>query len=335
VDADAAEASEVVLSWLASAKVVALLRAACDADLLQLLAVPATPRELAQRIGCDPARVGLLCQALQAHGVLDLVGDGYRTSPAFVALEGAGQPLLLRELVAADVVLQRGIETVLADPAEPVEVGEDESLAFARLAWGRPGSRAAQDLWRTVDEQMPEVVQMWERGGTHAEFGCGVGRDLLRIAVMYPQVHVIGYDLAEHLLDDCRAQADTLGVDDRVSLVAADVLGIEVQDAYDTLMWSQMFFPSAVRGAVLDAIVRALVPGGLLLMPLMPAVPAPDQTDRSPATRGVLLTRLAYYRWDIQWDSPEEVRREIEDAGFTYLRTIHNPRTPYVLAQLG
>ena len=134
-----------------------------------------------------------------------------------------------------------------------------------------------------------------------------------------------------HLVDDCRAQARALEVEDRVRFVLGDVLELEMEDSYDTLMWSQMFFPPETRKAALAVIRRALVPNGYLMMPVMPAVPAPSRTDETMQTRGLLLARLAYPRWQIQWEAEETLRHEVTQAGFEYIRTIINPRTPYLL----
>jgi SAM-dependent methyltransferase len=325
------KARETVTQWLADANAVALLRAAYDSNALALLATPMTTAELAEKLGIDEAAVGFFCQALEAHGIVQRDGDLLQTRPAFLALDGEDQPLRLRELVAANEALQRGIETSLKGAAGFNAVEADESLALARLAWGRPASPSAQAMWNQVDQQMPEVREIWRAGGTYAEFGCGAGRDLLRVAVMYPGVSVIGHELLPHLLDDCRAQARVLGVADRVRFELGDVLELEAEACYDTLMWSQMFFPPETREAALAVIWRALVPNGYLMMPVMPAVPAPGRTDETMQTRGLLLARLAYPRWQIQWESEETLQHEVTGADFEYLRTITNPRTPYLL----
>lgn len=317
--------------WLASANAVALLRAAYRHDVLRRLAEPTTADELAAAIGCSADRALLFCQALEAHEVIERDGERYRTAAAWLALDDEGRPLLLRELVGANEVLQRGIADALDGGRGFAEVSADESLALARLAWGRPHSEAARQMWRQVDRQMPEVVKLWEGGGSYAEFGCGVGRDLLRVATMYPRVHVTGYDLMSHLIEECRAQAEHLGIGDRVTLVQGDVSRLELDRAYDTLMWSQMFFGPDARPPALAAISRALRPGGFLLMPLMPPVVSPPQTDTTPATRGLLLARIAYARWEIQWSPADAVRAEVERAGFRFVRELPNARTPYLL----
>ena len=328
---DLEKARETVAQWLADANAMALLRAAYDSNVLALLATPKTTAELAEKLDADEAAVGFFCQALEAHGIVQRDGNFLQTRPAFLALDGEDQPLQLRELVAANNALQRGIETSLKGASGFNEVNADESLALARLAWGRPGSPTAQAMWNEVDQQMPEVRDIWLAGGTYAEFGCGAGRDLLRVAVMYPRVSVVGHELLPHLVDDCRTQARALEVEDRVRFVLGDVLELETEDSYDTLMWSQMFFPPETRKAALAVIRRALVPNGYLMMPVMPAVPAPSRTDETMQTRGLLLARLAYPRWQIQWEAEETLQHEVTQAGFEYIRTIINPRTPYLL----
>jgi SAM-dependent methyltransferase len=298
------------------------------------LATPLTVEELAVQLGAPLDNTTTLCQALHAHGITERVAGRYQVSSAFAVLDDAGQPLRLSEQIAANEHLQRAIETSLSEQPGFPGVNETESLALARLAWGRATSPLALEAWRGWDAQMPEVRSIWELGGHHAEFGCGVGRDLLRLAVMYPQLHVIGYDVAGHLLEECRDLAEELGVADRVSLVQQDVRSLDLNGAYDTVMWSQMFFPPETRAHTMQVIRRALREGGLLLMPLMAETPSPDDTYEDPTSRALLLTKLAYARWEIQWQRAAEVRSEVERAGFIHVRTMSNPRTPYMVMQV-
>jgi len=325
------DAAGQVAEWLAAANAVALLRMSYRAGIMAGLAEPRTPAELARALERDPRRIGLVCQTLAAHGIVEQIGERYRVRPEFQALDEPGQPLLLREQVFANAALQRGVDSFLDASPGFGEVGDQESLDLARLAWGRPQSEAARALWTEVDGQMPEVVRLWEAGGSYAEFGCGAGRDLLRVAVMYPRARVTGHDVLPHLLEECRAQAEALGIADRVQLVPGDVTRLELENVYDTLMWSQMFFPPPVRSRALASIHRALVAGGFLLLPKMPALPDPQHTATSADVRRLLVARLAYARWQIQWDTEEALRAEVEASGFELVRSLPNPRTPYLL----
>ena len=68
--------------------------------------------------------------------------------------------------------------------------------------------------WAELDAQMPEVRKVWRTGARHAEFGCGAGRDLVRIPAMYPRVEAVGYDILENVLKHARDLADRAGVAD-------------------------------------------------------------------------------------------------------------------------
>lgn len=324
-------AAETLADWTSAANALALLRAALSKGILGDLAQPMTARELADARDLDPVLTRIFCQALEAHGIAVRNGERYQAQPAFLELDGPDCPLPLGDQVAANEYLQRGIALCFDDAPGFADVAEEESLAIARLAWGQPSSAAAQEMWRGVDAAMPEVREVWTKGATHAEFGCGAGRDLLRIAAMYPNVHAVGHDVLPHVIEDCRAAVLSLGLDERVSFVLGDVQELTLKDTYDTIMWSQMFFPPHVRAVTIRTIAQALKPGGLLMMPLMPDVPAPEMTDYTPAMRGLLLARLAYPRWRIQWDSEQDVRAELEQAAFEYVRTVPNPRTPYMI----
>ena len=131
-----------------------------------------------------------------------------------------------------------------------------------------------------------------------------------------------------------RTQAAQLGLDQRVSFRTVDVQSVNVQDEFDTLLWSQMFFSPEARPATIAGIRRALKPGGLLVMVLMGDLPAPEQVKPELATCMQMLMAIAYRRWNIYWPPSAEVRRELEQEGFTHLDTIPHPRTTYMVMRL-
>ena len=151
---------------------------------------------------------------------------------------------------------------------------------------------------------------------------------------MYPTVSAVGYELIPEVLQHARELAESLRVDSRVSLRCEDVRDVRVEGEFDTLLWSQMFFPPESRKATLKAIRRSLRPGGYLIMPLLADMPQAGKVDTGVATRMRMLVSVAYNRWGLYWPRAESVRREAEGYGFVHMHSLPHPRTPFLVMQL-
>jgi SAM-dependent methyltransferase len=153
---------------------------------------------------------------------------------------------------------------------------------------------------------------------------------------MYPSVTAVGYELMPHIAEETRQEAGRLGVADRLTIETRDVLAVDEADAFDTVLWSQMFFaPGGDRERVIEIIRQALRPGGVLTMPVMADLPDPASTPHEAPTRFQLAAALAYRRWHIHWVPEASIVAELETAGFAYLRTVPHLRgTPFIAMQL-
>ena len=92
-----------------------------------------------------------------------------------------------------------------------------------------------------------------------------------------------------------------------------------------------MYFPPATRAQTARVARRALKPDGYLLLPLQAEPPATPEALRTPGGQQVALSRLVYRVWGLGWYSAEEVRAEMEDAGFEFVRVVPHPRTDSML----
>jgi cyclopropane fatty-acyl-phospholipid synthase-like methyltransferase len=182
-----------------------------------------------------------------------------------------------------------------------------------------------------ADAAMPEVRSIWERGGLHLELGCGAGRDLLHIAALYPKVTVVGVDLSGEALEEAMKQAHALGVADRVQVQQRDARSVTDLARYDTVVWSQMYFPPEARAETVRVARRALKSGGYLLLPLQGDPPASLDALRTPAGQQIALSRLVFRSWGLRWYSTQEVRTEMEQTGLEVVRVVPHPRTDYML----
>ena len=327
-----AAGSEIVGRLLFAEQAAALVRSCLASGLLEAAQEPRTAAELAASTAVPPEVAQALCEALWALEIFDQVNGAFQLSPGLQAYLSPTAPLPLPNALTQSAQYRR----LFADAASPHGPGQptpEVRLAIARGVWGAAASPVALASFAAVDEQMPEVRRIWQRGGRHMELGCGAGRDLLRVAVPYPNTTVVGVDLEPSVLGEVMRQARELGVADRVTTRCCDAREIADVAAFDTVVWSQMFFPAAIRPAVTAVIRRALKPGGYLILPLLKEAPADEAARRSPAGRQVSLSTVLWRCWGLEWLGREQVRAELEAVGFRFLRVVPHLRTAYMLVQ--
>lgn len=331
---DLATAEATLMEWSMAGNALAFLRAVHAHGGFDALREPATADEFATRSGIEPSHARLVCMALEALQIVARDGNRYRLTEGWAMVSAPDRPAALGDRLAVATPLRRALAGCFAPASEFGRVDPDEAVALACSVWGVANSPAALESWAALDDAMPEVRDVWRAGARHAEFGCGAGRDLIRVAAMYPAVTVVGYDLLPQVLEHARRLATDCSVSDRVELRCEDVLAIPAEDAFDTIVWSHMFFSGPNRSVAITSIRRALKPGGYLIMPFMADLPAVDAVQPTTPARTQLLIAVAYRRWNIQWPRGAELRAEMEGYGFSHLHTIPHPRTPFMAMRM-
>lgn len=325
-----AAAGQALNQWYLGAQALALLQATIHTGILAMMREPRTVAELAAVTGWDAAWVTDLCAAFCGLGVVEAGDGGFRLSHAFLELTAPEVPQTLANTLATQGARIRALAGCAA-PETAEGMPTDDVFTVAMGIWGLPSSPAALASFASVDAAMPEVQALWERGALHLELGCGAGRDLLHIAVLYPKVTVVGVDLSRDALDEVMRQAHALGVEDRVQVQHRDARTVTDVARYDTVVWSQMYFPPEARAETLDVARRALKLGGYLLLPLQGDPPASLEALRTPTGQQRALSRLVFRSWGLRWYRTPEVRTEMEQAGLEVVRVVSHPRTDYML----
>ena len=118
-----------------------------------------------------------------------------------------------------------------------------------------------------------------QSAGPVLEIGCGTGRILIPTA--RAGIHITGLDLSSYMLEVCRGrlQDEPLDVQDRVSLVMADMRQFDLSQTYNlvTIPFRPFQHLTSVEDqiACLANIHRHLAPGGRLILDLFnPFLPA-------------------------------------------------------------
>lgn len=318
-------AIEALAEWASGAQALGLLRGAQDARVLLALREPCDVERLAAVTGRPVPWLMAVCEALQAHGVLEQAAGGWVLTASFAALcaEDAQQPLA--DFLISVATRTRTLAAGSACPRGYGELASADRVAVARGLGMSPLSREGRAGFARMAAMVPELERRWRRGADHLEVGCGIGNALLAFAKEFPQLRVVGIDLDAALIAEARRRAVQLQVHDRVSLRQLDAAELADEQRFDSAQWSQMFFSSPSRAPALRALHRALRPGGLLFMPTLP-----ESAQPSPASS---LKRALIASWDVPVGSDAALRAEVEDAGFDVLNTGTIEPRPLLLSE--
>jgi SAM-dependent methyltransferase len=312
--------------WASGARALSLLRSALSSGVFDATRTPSTAVEISAATGVDEGRVADLCLALEAYGVFDREGESYLLSEQFGVLASSDALQSLPNLLAKERVLERALEGAASAEGPYTALSTEEVLAIAVGTGMRPSSPTTRAFWgKAVAGTMPELHGIWEGGARHLEIGCGAANALLSVLATHPRLSAVGLEIDGGAIAAARRGAEELGVADRFELRHADARELEEQATFDTAQWSQQFFPAEGRKEVLGRAFRALKPGGYLYATMFGEAPESLEALREPAGRSYALDRLMYGSWGVPVRSAEELRVELEAAGFEVVRTTPPP----------
>ena len=312
--------------WASGARALALLRSALASGVFDATRTPSTVGEISAATGVDEERVADLCLALEAHGVFEHEGDSYRLSEQFEVLASPDALQSLPNLLAKERVLERTLEGATSPEGSYTALSSEDVLAMAVGTGMRPSSPTTRAFWGSaVAGTMPELHSIWGKGARHLEIGCGAANALLSVLATHPRLSAVGLEIDRVAIAEARRRAEELGVSDRFELRHTDARKLEEQTSFDTAQWSQQFFPVEGRQRVLARAFRALKPSGYLYATMFGEAPDSVEALREPAGRSYALDRLVYGSWGVPVRSAEELRTEVEAAGFEVVRTTPPP----------
>lgn len=161
---------------------------------------------------------------------------------------------------------------------------------------------------------LPDLGARFASGtGRFLDVGTGTGWLAIAVARAFPELHVVGLDLFDAPLALARGNVDAEGLAGRIKLRLGDVVDLDEPGGYDAVWLALPFIPrDAVPGA-LDAVRRALRPGGWVL-PGIFAGPPDRLSEELIALRTV---RAGGHPW-----TGDELLAAMEDAGFTAVQEV-------------
>ncbi len=322
--------SEVSERFVAS-EALQLIRGAAEAGVLGAFSQATTVAMAAKDLNRDESHLTDLCAALRSHGVLmsdDGVHFTLHSAWAMLVRPGGHQPLeVLMELSGTRGRMLRSI----ARGEHSGWAGDTrERFNYAIAVSPDPWSPATVAAFSASMQTNPEVVALLNSGARYLELGCGVAGNMCTLLQAFPNVRAVGVEMASDLADEARRRAHALGIADRLDIVCADATTFSRPNSFDIVFWSQMFFPAASRRAALAVSLQSLRPGGLIWSPAF------DQTavHKEPLSKtacDLVLDRVIHGSWGVPHREPEELRAELEDAGFVGAYVLDRPGSKVVL----
>ena len=236
---------------------------------------PATPRELGERAGIGEryAREWLEHQA----------ANGYLTVDDATA-DAAGRRYALPEAHAA-VVHDRDSLAYTAGVARALVASIQampELMTAFRTGGGVTWERFGADMCSGQSDtnrplflsklgaewlpQLPGVDAALRDGGRVADIGCGTGWSSIAIALAYPRATVDGFDIDEPSIVQARANAEAMGVADRVTFHDRDAAEADPRDGYDLVEAIECIHDMPYPTKVLAAMRRLAADRGLVMV---------------------------------------------------------------------
>jgi SAM-dependent methyltransferase len=252
------------------------------ADELGLLAAlaggPATSEQLSAEAQIDARSGQEVLRGLVAAGYIAEAGE------ARFALPAAHTPVLVdgsplssaggaHEVVAIARMWPEIVESCRTGGGiEPASYPSQMAEGMERL--GAPAYESAlPSQWIPA---VPGLAQRLNAGATVADVGCGRGRALLGLAAAYPGARGTGFDLHETSLEAAAANAETLGLDDRVEFRRLDATE-GIPGRFDLVLGFDVLHDAGDPAALAAAMRQATADDGVLLV-LEPAS-ADDPSD--------------------------------------------------------
>jgi SAM-dependent methyltransferase len=309
--------TDKIKEWSAGAQALALLDAAYEHGWIAYLAQPRDVAALAGFSGLPVERARAVVAALSGVGVVEASGDEVRLAPGYAATMSPDAPFSMADRLAEARMMRR----LVAQAVEaPLPIPDPADALVVADAYGLRPTPAAVGVFGQLLEALPEFTEVLPTG-RYLDVGCGVAGFLLSCAQTYPGMRGVGVELVAAVAAEAERRAKEVGVSDRVEVRCADARDLSEQNAFDSAFWAQPFFPEAVRGGTLAAILRALKPGAPLGMQEM------ERQPDDPAERAAFgLRELVFSGWGVPFArSAEALVAEATDAGFVLDRVRETP----------
>lgn len=228
----------------------------------------ATSQEIADAAGLDERYVREWLGAMTTGGIVEVDPEraAFRLPPEHAAsLTRAARPANMAVTAQWIPLLARVEDEIL----ECFERGGGVPYA----SYDRFHQVMAEESDQTTVAALIDAIVPLIPGGTTAleagidvlDVGCGAGRALNLLAQTYPKSRFTGFDLSAEAVASARAEAADRGLQN-ARFEVRDVADLSVEESFDLVTAFDAVHDQARPDALLQAIRRALRPGGVFLM---------------------------------------------------------------------
>ena len=291
---------------------LAAISVAADTKLLRTLAAGADGEEAGRQVGIPAALCGRVLDVLAAVGFVTRENGSYRASPGLAEV-GADPDAAAR--------LSAELRTALLQAAElsarargksfDAEGWQHEDPEILRTQGVVSAAAVPMMAQRLIPSLGDRVARMTQPGGAALDVGTGVAAVAIGLAREFPSLRVVGLEPAAAPMAEARRNVAAAGLEGRVELRSQRVEDLADEAAFDFAFLPIVFLPTDTLRSGLAAVLRALRPGGWVLMG---SLGGPGD-DLGPA-----LARLKATLWGSEALPPEEVGRLAEEIGYDEVR---------------
>jgi SAM-dependent methyltransferase len=304
--------SAAVAELSASAWALSSLAAAVESGLLERLDEPRDAAWLAEATGVPAALVGRLLDVLADLGLVTREADRYAAGDGLPT----GGPSL--ELLRADLrttLLQTHDLFAVARRGELSLDGWRYTDEDVLQAQGTMSAGAVEFLERRLFPSTPGILErLGSESAAFLDVGAGVAAVTIELCRRFPAVRAVGLEPQEAPLALARRNVAAAGLADRIELRRQVVQELTDEEAFDVAWLPGNFLPAAIFGAALDAVHRALRPGGLVLMATLGGGGGDDVRHSAARLRASL--------WGGDALEPERIAAMLDAAGFVDVRVL-------------
>jgi hypothetical protein len=197
-------------------------------------------------------------RVLVEAGLMELSPDGARPGPGLVDAAGGNPTALAAQ--AATAILQ---SAALLAGANAWTGQDDEAI----VAQGRASAQAAPAFKAFAVPMMEGLGELLSAPRPMTlDVGVGVAAMAVAYCEAFPGLRVVGLDVFPRALELARRIVDDAGMAERVELRHQDVATLEDENVFWLEWLPAPFVPRAAIEAGLPRMIRALVPGGWLVV---------------------------------------------------------------------
>jgi SAM-dependent methyltransferase len=177
-------------------------------------------------------------------------------------------------------------------------------------SWGR----IAKNFVGLCASKIPGLTdRLNAEGATFLDVGTGVAQIAIQTAQLYPSMRVTGVDNWAPALALARQNVAEAGLEGRVELREQSAQDIDDEAAFDLAWIPTLFIPEPVVAKITERVLRALAPGGWLIVATVKE--APD-----PLLRAIGRFHVASFGGWVT--SPQAIERVLRDKGYAEVRTM-------------